>query len=151
VSSSKHDLRIGSVAHATGVTVETVRYYERRGLLPKAARTRGRQRRYAESVISRLQLIQHAKTLGLSLDDIAEVLKEGAAGRPCLAMHATLKRHLERVDDEIATLQMLRETLARHLRACVDALAAQRGACPTLSAMERGRAAQSRHPGDDER
>jgi MerR family mercuric resistance operon transcriptional regulator len=130
------------------LTVETVRYYERRGLLPKPVRTAGRQRRYRPSVVARLQLIQHAKALGLSLDDIAEILRGEATGRPCAAMHAALTRHLQRVDLEIATLQALRATILKHQQACADAIASKGTACPTWRVMEGRGGSHARHHHD---
>jgi len=132
-------LAIGDVAHASGLTVEAIRYYERLGLLPNPHRTAGRLRRYDSAVLSRLAFIAQAKDLGLSLAQIRDIVSGTAkhAGA-CKEVHRTLTEHIAAVDRKLETLAALRATLVEYQRACADALssAADPG-CPTLAIMER--------------
>ena len=109
-------LTIGEVARRGNVTVDTVRYYERLGLLPRAARTPAGYRQYPEAVIQRLALVRHAQRFGFSLADIAGFLRvRDAGGRPCRAVRSAGERLLAAVDAQIAELQTararMRETL----------------------------------------
>ena len=131
-------LAIGDVAHASGLTVEAIRYYERLGLLPNPHRTAGRLRRYDSAVLS-LAFIAQAKDLGLSLAQIRDIVSGTArhAGA-CKEVHRTLTEHIAAVDRKLETLAALRATLVEYQRACAEALssAADPG-CPTLAIMER--------------
>ena len=70
-------LRIGEVALRSGVSIDTVRYYERRRLLPAARRTQGGFRLFTPETVERVQFIKQAQELGFSLDEIGEILTTG--------------------------------------------------------------------------
>ena len=70
-------LRAGQVAHAVGVNIETLRYYERRGIIPKPDRSLGGHRLYDEDTVTILRVIKAAQRLGFSLDEVAELLEAG--------------------------------------------------------------------------
>ncbi len=109
-------LRIGEVAKAAGVAVETLRFYERRGLLGRPARTESNYRVYDESVLERLDFIRRAQAVGFSLDEIGETLKESAEGqRPCRHVRELARRKLEELDRRMAELRRHRAELARTL------------------------------------
>src|ERR1044072_5631145 len=74
-------LRIGEVARRSGVGIEALRFYERRGLLGRPARTESNYRVYDESVLERLDFIRRAQAVGFTLDEIGEILAESAGGR----------------------------------------------------------------------
>jgi MerR family mercuric resistance operon transcriptional regulator len=107
-------LRSGQVAEAAGVNPQTLRYYERRGLLPAPDRTLGGHRVYPPDTVAVLRMIKAAQRLGFSLDEVAELLAIG--DRPAgLAGRAAAK--LAEVEAAIADLTVVRDTL----RAAVDA------------------------------
>jgi MerR family copper efflux transcriptional regulator len=110
-------LTSGQLATRTGVTPDTLRYYERLGLLPPARRTAAGYRLYDPTTAERLAFIGKAKALGLTLDEVREVLGVAAAGMaPCVHVRATLSRRLREIETRIAKLSELRGTLARALR-----------------------------------
>jgi DNA-binding transcriptional MerR regulator len=113
-------LSIGEVARRTGITVETLRYYEYLGLLPPVARTRGGSRRYAADVIAQLQFIKHAQSLGLSLRDIQAMTGgKGTDGREtCRKVHEILTRQLGYVNQRLTELTEARQTLVAYLASC---------------------------------
>lgn len=102
-------LRVGEIAQAVGVGPDTIRYYERAGLLPKPARTPAGYRTYDASAIDRLHFIQGAQRLGLHLRDIADLLAVRDTGVcPCEPAEALLQRRLTDLDVEMARLAALR-------------------------------------------
>ena len=105
--------RIGEIAARSGVTVETLRYYERLGLLPPTPRAKGGARRYDAVTVQRVRFIKEAQTLGLALSEIREALsgatRHGASG--CAQARALLERHIDDLDRRIAQLQVHRDRL----------------------------------------
>ncbi len=109
-------LRIGEVAEATGVSVEALRFYERRGLLGRPARTASGYRAYDEGVLERLAFIKRAQSIGFSLDEIAEILEMRAHGHaPCVHVRETARRKLAELDVRLRELRRHRNELARTL------------------------------------
>jgi MerR family mercuric resistance operon transcriptional regulator len=106
-------MRSGQVAAAAGVNLQTLRYYERRGLLPEPDRTLGGHRSYPPESVTRLQTIKVAQRLGFTLTEIADLLDAGKHrhGRtePGLQAHAVAK--LADVENRIAELTVIAETL----------------------------------------
>lgn len=106
-------LRIGQVAHAAGVTRRAVRLYEARGLLPPAARTTAGYRLYNEHDVELLSFVRRARTLGLRLDDIGDVLAlRNRNVPPCAAVRNLLDARISEIDATIDELLALRRTLA---------------------------------------
>ncbi|HVH66362.1 MAG TPA: MerR family transcriptional regulator [Gemmatimonadales bacterium] len=128
-------LTIGQVARAADVNVQTLRYYERRGLFAAPRRTASGYRQYAEDAVSRLRFIKHAQELGFSLQEIQELLglrvRHGAA---CDAVERKTRHKTALVEQKIRDLQRLKRTLDRLAAAC----AARRPTddCPILEALE---------------
>jgi len=109
-------LRIGEVSRRSGVGVEALRFYERRGLLGRPARTESNYRVYDESVLERLDFIRRAQAVGFTLDEIGEILAESADGRsPCRHVRELARRKLEELDRRLAELRRHRADLARTL------------------------------------
>jgi Cd(II)/Pb(II)-responsive transcriptional regulator len=108
-------MKIGDLSRATGCTVETIRYYERVGLLPPPARSAGNYRHYAEAALERLTFIRHCRALDMSIDEIRALLEAGQ-NRDCSDVDSLIEAHLQHVDQRIQELQGLREQL-RNLRA----------------------------------
>ena len=119
-------MRIGELASRTGCEVETIRYYEREGLLPKPPRSDGNYRQYRDSDAERLLFIRHCRSLGMSLDDI-RVLQSFQA-QPELAcdeIDALLDRHLQQTQAQIEMLRHLQEQLKTLRSACHTHLTAR--------------------------
>jgi len=136
---ARDSYRIGQVAKETEVSVETVRYYERFGLLPRPPRTAGGERRYGPEAVARVRFIKQAQSLGLRLREILELVGDERRSKVgCRKVHAVLTRHLDEIDRRIRDLRELRRTLSGHRLRCEQALAEERDpACPMLVAMER--------------
>ena len=99
------------------VTAETIRYYERLGLLPQPARTAAGYRQYSENVVHRLSLIRNAQRFGFSLAAIHGFLRvREAGGKPCHEVRAAAQRMLEAMDTQIAELLSTRTQMRQTLR-----------------------------------
>lgn len=109
-------LRIGEVARESGVAVETLRSYERRGLLGRPTRTGANYRVYDATVLERLAFIKRAQAIGFSLDEITEILAESAEGRlPCHHVREMTRRKLGELDRRLSEMRRHRQELARVL------------------------------------
>jgi Cu(I)-responsive transcriptional regulator len=112
-------LTIGRLAAATGTSVETVRYYERAGLLPQPARTEGNYRAYHPEDLDRLRFIRRTRDLGFSLDEVRALLDmAGNRDQDCGTVDTLAQRHLAGIDGKIADLMALRHELARLIASC---------------------------------
>lgn len=110
----KGELTIGALAKRTGVTVETIRFYERIGVLPVAGRTANGYRRYADEQVRRLVFIRRARDLGFSLGTVRALLDlSGQPERSCAEANDLVAAQLAEVDRKIADLERLRDELAR--------------------------------------
>lgn len=108
---------IGEVSEASGVSRDAIRYYERLGLVPKAARTAAGYRKYPQGVLGRLALVRNAQRFGFSLTEIAGFLRvRDRGGKPCHAVRAAGERMLKAVDAQIAELQSARKQMDATLR-----------------------------------
>jgi DNA-binding transcriptional MerR regulator len=133
--------RIGEIAAATGVTVETLRFYEREGLLPTPVRSASGARRYGHDVVGRVRFIKQAQAVGLTLRDIHVLVKSrrNTSRSGCQKIRAVLAQRIDDIERRVREMQAFRELLADHLRACDRALLDQSiQECPTLDAIERG-------------
>lgn len=109
-------LRIGEVSRESGVSVETLRFYERRGLLGRPSRSGANYRVFDADVLERLAFIKRAQAVGFTLDEITEILSESAGGRsPCRHVRQMARRKLEELDRRLAELRRYRSELARTL------------------------------------
>jgi len=112
-------MKIGELANVTGTKAETIRYYERIGLLPKPGRTEGNYRDYGPADQERLTFIRHARGLGFDIADIRSLLDLGEdPGRDCGEADRIASGHLEAVERKIAQLQQLRDELKRMIKQC---------------------------------
>jgi MerR family transcriptional regulator, mercuric resistance operon regulatory protein len=134
----RSDLTIGQLAKAAGVGVETVRYYQRRGLLPKPAKPIGGIRYYGADALRQLQSVKRAQQAGFSLKDIAVLLRLDRV-RDRDAAHRLSVRKIAEIDRQIKALSDLRDALKTLTRAC------ERGAenlpCPIIDAFTQQAAA----------
>ena len=112
-------MRIGELAKATETNVETVRYYEKIGLLPKAARTSANYRSYGGDHLARLSFIRRARNLGFTLEAVRELLAlSDDKQQSCEAIDAASRAHLAEVDQKIRDLRALRSELSRIILSC---------------------------------
>lgn len=112
-------MTIGDLARATGTKPETIRYYERIGLLPPPARTAANYRSYGAGELARLSFVRRARALGFSIEQVTALL--GLADcreRSCDTVDALAQEHLAGIDAKIADLTALRRKLADVIRQC---------------------------------
>lgn len=113
------NLPIGELGRLTGTKVETVRYYERIGLLAAPERTAGNYRAYGPEHLARLSFIRRSRDLGFSLDQVRALLDlSDDRDRSCEAIDAIAKEHLGEVDRKIADLRALRRELGSMIDQC---------------------------------
>lgn len=109
-------LKIGEVAKRTGIGVETLRFYERSGLLSQPARTEGGYRLYDSEALDTLEFIKRAQTLGFTLDEIKRIIAESRAGQsPCDEVREIVRQRLAELDERLEQMQRYRDALARTL------------------------------------
>jgi DNA-binding transcriptional MerR regulator len=127
-------LRSGRVAEAAGVNIQTLRYYERRGLLAEPNRSNGGHRLYGEDAVVALRVIKAAQRLGFTLEEVAELLDAGRHrhGRPVAGFQEHARTKLAEVDAKIADLTTIRTILMAAVEAGCDDLTACPGSscCP---------------------
>jgi DNA-binding transcriptional MerR regulator len=126
-------MKIGQVASEAGVSIDTVRYYERRGVLPAAPRTATGYRVYTETAVARIRLTRRLQSLGLSLDEIIAALHAQDTGHasgslePCASQRWRLREALDRIESRIADLARVRGEVRAALDAC------EAGSCGVLA------------------
>ncbi len=112
-------LTIGQVAKNTGITVETVRFYERQGLLAASARTDSGYRQYTPDTLKRIRFIQRAKGVGFTLSEINELLKlRKDPHTTCTDMKLRALEKIESIDRKLNDLNRIRESLAHLVMHC---------------------------------
>ncbi|MHB1544023.1 MAG: MerR family transcriptional regulator [Gammaproteobacteria bacterium] len=128
-------LKIGEVAKRTGVRVDTIRYYERAGLLPEPARRPSGYRTYDAEAIRRLRFIRRAKALGFSLAEISELLTISTR-RDMQAVKNAARRKLSDLDQRIGKLTHIRDALGMLIEHCPGR--GEAALCPILAALNDG-------------
>lgn len=126
-------LMIGRLAASADVNVETVRYYQRRGLLPEPKRPAGGARRYGAGDVSRLQFIRRAQTMGFTLEEIAGLLELNGK-HACEQTRQLTEHKLADVRSRLRDLRMLERELLQRLLKCSAVPAGE--CCPTLDLLE---------------
>lgn len=128
-------LTIGKVAGSAGLSVDTVRFYEREGLLEKPARTTSGYRTYSTDAVARLRFIQQAKELGFSLHEVKDLLSlRVTPGKSCADVRAHAEHKIADVDRRIASLKRVRGALVTLTSACSGKGPVSQ--CPILEALE---------------
>ncbi|GIW73131.1 MAG: Hg(II)-responsive transcriptional regulator [Planctomycetota bacterium] len=128
-------LRIGELAARAGVNLQTVYYYERRGLVPAPPRSAANHRLYSERDVLRVRFIQRARRLGFSLAEIGELLSLRARpGARCGEVLVRARSKLAQIDRRIAALRRMRRALGRLVQECEGSLPATD--CPILAALQ---------------
>jgi len=115
----KHLFRIGEVAAQTGCSVESIRHYEKLGLLPKVQRSEQGYRFYSSQAVERIGFIRHGRALGLDLTTIQELLNlSDNPDADCAAADAIASRHLVTLEQRIQSLQTLADELRQLVQQC---------------------------------
>ena len=126
-------LTIGRMARYAGVGVDTVRFYERRGLLPEPARTPSGYRLYTRQTTERMRFIRRAKALGFTLDEIKSLLELQDLGGEKSVVKALTRRKLSQIDSKIKDLSRIREVLSELERECSGS--GDVSGCPIIAAL----------------
>lgn len=117
-------LQIGEVAARCGVSVDTIRYYERRRLIKPASRTDGGYRLFPPETVERIRFIKQAQELGFSLEEIRELLADNAGLTECRRVRDLLKAKLAELNERMKAMREFRRHLAENLVACEQELKA---------------------------
>lgn len=138
---------IGALSGHTGVNIETIRYYERVGVMSPARRSEGGHRLYDRESVARLRFVRRARELGFSLDDIRFLLGLDDGEPSCATVLSMTQKHLAQVRAKIADLEQLEATLSRVVEQCdggqtpdcpiIEALSAPKTESDTLSDPDR--------------
>ena len=118
---STQPITIGVLSERTGVGIETIRYYERIGILPKPPRTRGGHRLYAEECRRRLVFVRRARDLGFSIDEVRAPLElTGVSRMACAKAKNITEKHLADIREKVNELNRLERTLKAMVTQCQD-------------------------------
>jgi len=139
-------LRSGQVAEAVGVNVETLRYYERRGIIAEPDRSLGGHRLYPEETVTTLRVIKAAQSLGFTLDEVAELLEAGRHHHGAESgLLSRTEAKLAEVDQKIADLQVIRASLiAARGAGCDDLVQCAESDCCPIPFVQIGTRPESR-------
>ena len=124
------DMTIGTLARAAGVNIETVRYYQRRGLIETPRKPLGGVRRYSAAILASLRFIKRAQQLGFTLKEIGDLLELG--GGACAETRALAETRLADIEMRLRDLQTMRRTLARLIETC---RAGRQMSCPIVESL----------------
>lgn len=125
----------GELAKQCEVNFGTIRYYEQRGLLPRAARSPGNYRLYSSDAVRRLRFIKRAQALGFTLKEVAELLAlRTEPGKKCAEVSSRVKSKIRDIDERLRSLQSMRRALSRLVNGCRGA--APISECPILEALD---------------
>lgn len=128
-------LTIGQLAKQAGVNIDTLRYYEKRGLLPAARRKESGYRQYLDDAVLRIRFIKHAKDLGFSLDEISELLSlKIDRTAKCGDIKKRAQRKLSEIEGKMQMLERMRVTLTKLTQTCDEGKRVSE--CPLLEALD---------------
>ncbi len=136
--SGARGLTRGAVSALTGCNIETIRYYERIGLLPAPPRTQGGHRIYGEELIRRLHFIRRCRELGFTLDEVRNLLGlVDGNGYTCAEVQTMTLDHLESVRTKVADLKIIEKTLKQMVAQCKGDEVPE---CPIIDALSHAEA-----------
>ena len=140
---------IGKAAKLAGVSVDTIRFYQKLGLIDAGSRSAGGYRIFSEGQIHNLKFVRHAQELGFSLNEVKELLALRQKPHACSEVQSMLKRKLVDVREKIEILARLEGELSRALRGCNRELRLNReikhdSCCPLLSRLDRNNLARGK-------
>jgi MerR family mercuric resistance operon transcriptional regulator len=134
-------LTIGELARLTGASIETIRYYERIGLMPRPPRTGGGRRAFGADSLHTLNFIRRCRELGFGLDDVRTLLALRGAQSCCMDARSIASRHLEMVRAKLQHLSEMEASLAGLVARCSGEATSE---CPVLDALDTGTVEASR-------
>lgn len=133
-------MRIGAAAEQAGVNVQTLRYYERRGLLPRPPRRTSGYREFPDDAVRIVRFIKRAQDLGFTLDEVEELIKLRSDKRRDRArIRGVATRRVQQVDRKIAELQAMKRALSHLLHCCQEGSTLE---CPIIEALDGAGAAR---------
>ena len=136
MAASVTTLTIGQLARASNVGVETIRFYERRGLIPDPPRRASGYRKYPQDTVRRLEFIRRGKKLGFTLAEIADLLSmQHTSGETCARVQGLTKAKLALVEEKLVDLHQIRDTLRSLLVECNAEASIDE--CPILNALDK--------------
>ena len=128
-------IAIGRLAKRTGTNIETIRYYERVGLVPAPARSQGGYRLYGTEHLKRLNFVRRARALGFSIGEVRTLLRlADERRRPCAEVRVVAEGHLKDVRIKIADLRTMERVLRDTVARCADGAGSH---CPLIDALYR--------------
>lgn len=135
MNDKQENMSIGAFAKVAGVNVETIRFYQRKGLLPEPARPYGSIRRYGVTDVGRMRFVKSAQRLGFSLDEVSELLQL-EDGAHCGEASVLAEAKLRDVQQKLTNLQRMEAVLSALVTACH----ARKGsiACPLIASLQEG-------------
>ena len=132
ITNARDEFSIGTLARASGVKIETIRFYERRGLVAAPPRDHGGRRRYGLQHLRRMIFVRRGRELGFGLDEIAALLSLSQDARPCADVTRIARANLDRVEAALSDLRRMRRVLRKTLSQCADANTVH---CPILETL----------------
>lgn len=132
---AKRDFSIGVLSRRSGVNIETIRYYEKIGVLPSPPRTEGGHRLYSDHHLKRLTFIRRSRELGFTLDDIRNLLGLVEGGYTCGEVQHAALAHLKSIRRKIADLRRMERTLAETAARCEGGSTPE---CPIMDVLFAG-------------
>ena len=129
-------LTIGTVAQQADVNIETLRYYERKGIVSKPPRTSSNYRLYSEETVRRVRFVKRAQELGFSLKEIKELLALRASrGAKCDDVRQQALNKIDEIDEKIQTLEAMKDVLRKLVKECASTRAPVSD-CPILESLD---------------
>ncbi|CAN5661100.1 Zn(2+)-responsive transcriptional regulator [soil metagenome] len=137
---SETSLQIGEISKRSDVSVDTVRYYEKRKLIHSVSRTYGGFRLFKPHTVEQIKFIKQAQEFGFSLDEIKDLLGSGSS-EECQNVRDLLQQKIIEIDEQIKKMKAFKNTLSNHLKACDDELnqKGQNADCPAFFEIKRGK------------
>ena len=127
-------MRIGAAAEQAGVNVQTLRYYERRGLLPRPPRRTSGYREFPDDAVRIVRFVKRAQDVGFTLDEVQELLRlRNDTRRDRARIRAVTERRVTQVEQKIAELQAMKKALSHLVRRCREGSTLE---CPIIEALE---------------
>jgi len=134
-------ITIGALSKSTGINIETIRYYERVGLLPAPPRSSGGYRLYGPPYLQRLTFVRRARVLGFSVGEIRTLLRlADERERPCAEVQVVAEAHLHEVRAKLADLRRMERVLKTTVARCASG---RRTHCPVIEALSRDESSRS--------
>lgn len=133
-----NSVKIGEIAALAEVSVDTVRYYEKLKLLPKAARTNSGYRVFSVETAERIRFIKQAQEMGFTLSEIKQLFVSGGGENQCKSVRDLIQTKLTELEEKMQQMKSFKGFLNRHLVACENELTAHGKAaeCPVLTTIE---------------